>query len=153
MTDLVDYALRMNQGGLAQQQVKLVREYQPHVPEITVEKHKVLQILVNLIRNAKHACVGSGRHDKLLKLCATNGDDRVRIAVSDNGVGIASENLTRIFSHGFTTKKSGHGFGLHSGALAAKELGGSLHAYSDGPATGATFILELPLQLPGGANG
>ena len=150
VTDLVDYALRMNQGGLAQQQVKLVREYQPHLPEITVEKHKVLQILVNLIRNAKHACVDSGRHDKLLTLCVTNGNDRVRIAVSDNGVGIASENLTRIFSHGFTTKKNGHGFGLHSGALAAKEIGGALHAHSAGPGTGATFTLELPLTPPSG---
>jgi signal transduction histidine kinase len=68
--------------------------------------------------------------------------------VLDNGVGIPAGNLTRIFSHGFTTRASGHGFGLHSGALAAKELGGSLTAYSDGPGTGAKFVLDLPLQPP-----
>jgi len=66
--------------------------------------------------------------------------------VSDNGVGIERENLTQIFSHGFTTRENGHGFGLHSGALAAKELGGSLTVNSDGPGTGATFVLELPIE-------
>jgi signal transduction histidine kinase len=76
----------------------------------------------------------------------TNGDDRMRIAVMDNGVGIPAENLTRIFNHGFTTRKDGHGFGLHSGALAAKEMGGALRVHSDGPGLGATFTLELPLR-------
>jgi signal transduction histidine kinase len=64
--------------------------------------------------------------------------------VRDNGVGIAPENLTRIFGHGFTTKKDGHGFGLHSGALAAKEMNGSLTVHSDGVGQGAAFTLELP---------
>jgi signal transduction histidine kinase len=64
--------------------------------------------------------------------------------VIDNGVGILPENLTRIFNHGFTTRKDGHGFGLHSGALAAKEMGGSLNVHSDGPGQGAAFTLELP---------
>jgi signal transduction histidine kinase len=72
----------------------------------------------------------------------------VQITVADNGIGISQENLTRIFSHGFTTKREGHGFGLHSGALAAREMGGSLYARSDGPGQGATFILELPLSAP-----
>ena len=66
----------------------------------------------------------------------------------DNGVGISQDNLTRIFNHGFTTKKDGHGFGLHSGALAAKEMGGSLNVHSDGSGQGATFTLELPVSLP-----
>jgi signal transduction histidine kinase len=70
--------------------------------------------------------------------------DRVRIVVSDNGMGIEPELLTRIFQHGFTTRDEGHGFGLHSSALAAQELGGSLTAHSEGPGRGATFTLELP---------
>jgi signal transduction histidine kinase len=69
----------------------------------------------------------------------------VAITVRDNGVGIAPENLTRIFGHGFTTKKDGHGFGLHSGALAAKQMNGSLSVHSHGPGQGATFTLELPV--------
>jgi signal transduction histidine kinase len=143
--ELVEDALRMNAGALERHEVELVREYDPQLPEITLEKHKGLQILVNLIRNAKYACDEGGRPDKRLTVRITNSDDRVRIAIVDNGVGIPPENLTRIFSHGFTTRKGGHGFALHSGALAAQELGGSLTAYSDGPGKGATFVLELPV--------
>jgi signal transduction histidine kinase len=73
------------------------------------------------------------------------GSDRVRVSVQDNGAGIAPENVVRIFSHGFTTKRDGHGFGLHSCALAAQEMGGTLSAQSAGPGAGATFILELPI--------
>ncbi|MGD0384216.1 MAG: ATP-binding protein, partial [Thermoguttaceae bacterium] len=73
-------------------------------------------------------------------------EKKVRIEVIDNGVGIAGKNLTRIFSHGFTTKKQGHGFGLHSSANTAKELGGNLFAHSDGPGRGAVFTLELPFM-------
>ena len=72
----------------------------------------------------------------------------LQVSVVDNGEGIAAEDLTRIFAHGFTTKKDGHGFGLHSSALAARELGGSLHAESAGPGKGATFTLALPLTSP-----
>jgi two-component system, NtrC family, sensor kinase len=69
----------------------------------------------------------------------------LRITVKDNGEGIAAENMTRIFTHGFTTKKDGHGFGLHGAAIAAREMEGSLTAASDGPGRGATFTLILPL--------
>jgi C4-dicarboxylate-specific signal transduction histidine kinase len=109
-----------------------------------VDKHKVLQILVNLVRNAKYACDESGKTDKQITLRVDVAEGGVRISVIDNGVGIPAENMGRLFTHGFTTRQSGHGFGLHSGALAAQELGGSLHAVSDGPGRGAAFILELP---------
>ena len=143
--DLVEDAVGMNIGSMERHHVKLVREY-AKVPPILVEKHKVLQILVNVIRNAKYACDNSGREDKQITLRIANGDHTVKISVADNGVGIPAENMTRIFNLGFTTKKNGHGFGLHSGALAAKELGGKLLAFSDGPDRGATFTLELPIQ-------
>ena len=101
-------------------------------------------MLVNLVRNAKHACQDSDLADRRLTVRVANGDGRIRITVIDNGIGIPPENLTRIFNHGFTTRKDGHGFGLHSGALAAKEMGGLLTAHSDGPGRGATFTLQLP---------
>jgi PAS domain S-box-containing protein len=145
VTELVEDALRMNSSALVRHEVQVIREFE-EVPPVTVDKHQVLQILVNLIRNAKYACDEAGRPDKRLSMRVTKGDELVRIAVRDNGIGIPPENLTRIFGHGFTTKKDGHGFGLHSGALAAKELGGSLTAHSDGVGRGATFTLELPLQ-------
>ena len=147
VVELVEDALRMNRGALLRHDVQLVRDWPPGLPVITVDKHKVLQILVNLIRNAKYACDESGREDKQLTVQVRNGEGRVQVIIGDNGVGIAAENLTRIFSHGFTTRKEGHGFGLHSGALAARELGGSLTVHSDGPGCGATFTLELPIQL------
>src|SRR4029077_10427285 len=107
---------------------------------------KALQILMNLLRNARLACEETAAPDKRVTLRIEPAGERVAITVSDNGTGIAPENLTRIFSHGFTTRKDGHGFGLHSGALAATELGGSLPAISEVPGQGATFALELPLQ-------
>lgn len=145
VAELVEDTLRLNEGELHCQGVQVARDFED-TPEINIEKHKVLQVLVNLVRNAKHACADAGRSDKRIVLRVTANDACVRIAVIDNGVGIAPENLTRIFNHGFTTRKDGHGFGLHSGALSARELGGSLRAYSDGKGQGATFVLELPLQ-------
>ncbi len=146
--ELVEDALRLNAGSLQRHQIQLLREYQ-EVPPMTVEKHKVLQILVNLIRNAEHACSDAGRPDKQIRLRIAPTDQGVSMAVVDNGIGIPPENLTRIFSHGFTTRKGGHGFGLHGGALTARELGGSLTAHSEGPGTGATFVLELPVGPKG----
>jgi C4-dicarboxylate-specific signal transduction histidine kinase len=149
VTEMVEDALRMNEAALARHDVQVVREYS-ETPPVVVEKHKVLQILVNLIRNSKYALDEGGRPDRQLTVRVDkNGGDFVRVAIIDNGVGIPSENLTRIFEHGFTTRKKGHGFGLHSGALAAKELGGTLIARSDGPGRGATFVLELPVQAKG----
>jgi C4-dicarboxylate-specific signal transduction histidine kinase len=146
VTDLIEDALQMNIEALQRHDVDVIREFEPDVPEIPVEKHKVLQILVNLIRNAKYACDESGRTDKRLILRVSATEDRVRVSVIDNGVGITSENLRKLFLHGFTTRKSGHGFGLHSGALAARDMGGVLLGHSDGPGLGATFTLELPRQ-------
>ena len=150
VTDLVEDALRMNTGALMRHSVELVREFKPNLPEITVQKHKVLQILVNLIRNAKYACEESNQPGKRLTLSVSNCPNGVRIAVMDNGIGIPPQNLDKIFNHGFTTRKGGHGFGLHSSMLAARDIGGTLTGRSDGPGQGATFTLELPLQPPGG---
>jgi signal transduction histidine kinase len=141
--DLVEDSLRLNGDALSRHHVEVIREFEK-VPPMNLEKHKILQILVNLLRNAKYACDESARPDKQLTVRVADGDGRVRISVLDNGIGIPAENLNRIFNHGFTTKKDGHGFGLHSGALAAKEMGGSLTVRSDGPGQGAAFTLELP---------
>jgi len=155
LRELVEDSLRMNMGALDRHGVKLIREFED-VPLMNTEKHKILQILINLVRNAKYACGESGRTDKQMTVCVTNsdkslagGDGGITISVEDNGVGIPPENLTRIFSRGFTTRKDGHGFGLHSGALAAKEMGGSLTVHSDGVGRGAKFTLEMPFLTEG----
>ena len=146
VSDLVEDALRLNEGAMERHKVTVVRDYKGAVP-VTVDKHKVLQILVNLIRNAKYALDDGAPAEKLMTVqVAASGEDRVRISVMDNGVGIPQENLVQIFGHGFTTRRDGHGFGLHSGANTARELGGSLTAESAGPGKGATFTLEFPRQ-------
>jgi len=112
-----------------------------------VDRHKLLQILINLLSNARHALVDSGKQDKRLVIRIRRSEDgrRLLIDVEDNGGGIAAENLPRMFTQGFTTKKTGHGFGLHISALAASEMKGQLSCSSPGPGLGATFTLELPM--------
>jgi signal transduction histidine kinase len=146
ITELIEDVLRMTEASFEHHGIKLAKEFDTRLPEISVDRHKVLQILTNLIRNAKQACQNSPQPDKQLTVRARATDSRLSISVIDNGVGIPKENLTRIFAHGFTTRENGHGFGLHSSALAAKELGGELVVCSDGPGKGAMFTLELNLN-------
>jgi PAS domain S-box-containing protein len=148
VTELVEDAMRINASSLSRHEVELVCEMEAD-PVVTIQRHKVMQVLINLIRNAKQACDDRGGTDKKITIRVQRAAERVIISVIDNGVGIPKENLTRIFAHGFSTKKDGHGFGLHSGALNAKELGGTLTARSDGPGQGATFVLDLPINAAG----
>jgi C4-dicarboxylate-specific signal transduction histidine kinase len=144
-SELVEDALAVNLAGLQRHKVQVLRDFSP-VPRIMVDKHKVMQILINLVSNAKYALDKNPIQEKKLTVhISPAAANRVKIVVQDNGIGISAENLTRIFGHGFTTKDDGHGFGLHSGALAAKELGGALTASSEGPGRGAIFTLELPV--------
>ncbi|WP_204127385.1 ATP-binding protein [Pseudomonas ogarae] len=143
--ELIEDALRMNAGIIAARQITVVRNF-AETPLLLLDKHRVLLILVNLIKNASRAMDDKPElaHQIILQSEMHQGDSLV-IKVIDNGEGIAPENLTRIFAHGFTTRKDGHGFGLHSCVLAAMEMGGSLEAHSDGPGTGATFTLKLAI--------
>jgi PAS domain S-box-containing protein len=146
VSELLEDALRMNTAILTRHRIQIMRQYSK-VPLLMTDKHKVLQILVNLVHNAKYALDESALEEKQLTVgIGINGENRVQVTIADNGVGIPPENLTRIFSHGFTTRKNGHGFGLHSGANTASELGGSLTVHSDGPGKGAVFTLELPVD-------
>jgi two-component system, NtrC family, sensor kinase len=148
---LVEDAIAMNIGAFERHHIVVDRQFSP-VPLVRVDRHKVLQILINLLRNAKYALDESKRADKRITISVSAVNDRsVHIVVADNGIGISPENLTRIFAHGFTTREEGHGFGLHSGALAAHAMGGSLSVASAGTGHGATFTLELPIA-PGVPN-
>jgi PAS domain S-box-containing protein len=151
--DLMEDALRMNAASMARHQITVIREF-ADIPLLRLDKHLVLQILVNLIGNAKYAMDGvpdRSHHIILRTEIATVAEGpRLRILVMDDGEGIAMENLSRLFGHGYTTRKNGHGFGLHSCALAAKEMAGIITARSDGPGKGATFTLELPFNPAAG---
>ena len=149
--DLLEDALRMNSGALSRHNVTVIREYDD-VPRVMADKHRLLLILINLISNAKQAMANlADRPREITLLVKAIEDNTLRISVKDAGEGILPENMTRIFAHGFTTRKDGHGFGLHSCALAAVEMKGHLTAHSDGPGKGAVFTLELPLKTAVGA--
>jgi PAS domain S-box-containing protein len=147
---LVEDALQMNANALAQNHISVVRDFAPDLPEVTVQKHIILQILVNLIRNAQKACEASASPEKSItvRMGSRPPGDRIQIEVKDTGVGIPPENIARIFTQGFTTRRDGHGFGLHSGIRMAKEMGGSLTVQSEGVGKGASFILEFPIKPP-----
>ncbi|WP_395841344.1 ATP-binding protein [Archangium violaceum] len=145
LSELVEDAIRINSAGLTRHQVKVVRHLAT-LPPVMTDKHKTLMILVNLVSNAKYAMDGVTPSERLLTVKLEPAADRVFINIHDNGMGIAPEMLTRIFQYGFTTREEGHGFGLHSSALAAQEMGGSLTVHSDGLGRGATFTLELPFH-------
>jgi signal transduction histidine kinase len=143
LSELIDDALRMGAVSFERHQIEVVKEY-GDVPQLVTDKHKLLQILLNLISNARHAIKDSETGGRLIVRLGRK-QDRIVIQIADTGVGIPPENLSAIFQHGFTTKKEGHGFGLHSAANAARELGGSLVAASPGPGQGATFTVEIPI--------
>ncbi|MFT7625206.1 MAG: two-component system sensor histidine kinase HydH [Myxococcota bacterium] len=116
-----------------------------HAESVSANRHMLLQVLVNLLSNAKRALIDSDQANRRLAVEVLAVHSTLTIRVTDNGVGILAENLARIFEHGFTTRGDGHGFGLHSSANAAREAGGQLTGHSDGPGSGAVFTLELPL--------
>lgn len=152
VAELVKDALHYNAESLERHKVTVVEEV-AEMPVLPLDKARVLQILVNLISNASHAMDGkefkAGEANRLTLSAELSGDGRLRISVADQGMGIAPENLSRIFSHGFTTRRRGNGFGLHSCALAASDMGGTLKVSSAGVGKGATFVLELPTGVAG----
>lgn len=144
--DLIEDALRISGAALGRHSVIIERQL-AELPKILLDKHKVLQILLNLLSNAKYAFDETRPGERRIVISVESPlEDRVRVRVIDNGSGIAPDLLTKIFQHGFTTRKDGHGFGLHSCALAAVAMGGSLSAESPGPGLGATFTLEVPYR-------
>jgi PAS domain S-box-containing protein len=143
---LLDEALQLSSSENKRTGITLEFECPQEMPEVYADRHKVMQILVNLLTNARQAMLDQPEAERLIFISVAREADVVRISIRDNGCGIPQENLTMIFNHGFTTKKDGHGFGLHSAANSAKEMGGALWAESEGAGYGATFHLELPIR-------
>ncbi len=145
LVELIEDALQVGTPGLQARGIHVVRDV-ARLPPVETDRHKVMQILINLLTNARHAMEDSDRdkHQLTIRLCQDN-DATAILEVTDTGTGIPTENLVRVFSHGFTTRRDGHGFGLHSSANSAAELGGSITAGSPGCGHGATFRLRLPL--------
>jgi PAS domain S-box-containing protein len=144
VSDLIEDAININREIIDQYNFNIIKEYE-NLTEVNIEKFKVMQILVNLITNAKDAILESKNKNPTIILRVRNLNDKtIEITVQDNGIGVSEEINKKIFSYGFTTKKAGHGFGLHSCALTAKEMGGKLIMQSNGHKLGAKFILTIP---------
>jgi PAS domain S-box-containing protein len=144
--ELLEDTLKINAEMITRNKVQVKREI-ADLPTLLLDRHKVLQILTNLVSNAIYALSQSNNDNRILKIQVKELEGgSLRIDVCDNGIGIPKENLTRIFEHGFTTRKTGHGFGLHSTALSVNELNGSIKVHSDGPGKGAVFTVELPFR-------
>jgi PAS domain S-box-containing protein len=148
---LVEDSVRMEQRALNRHGVRVIREFEP-LPPVMVDKYKVMQILVNLIQNAKHACSKVAPEDRQLTLRISRDGDWVDVEVIDTGSGIDPEHQDKLFNFGFTGREGGHGYGLYSGLLAAQEMGGNLSAHSDGLGHGACFTLSLPAEVRQGEN-
>ncbi|MBK9264309.1 MAG: AAA family ATPase [Polyangiaceae bacterium] len=146
ISELVEDAIRISALEAKTNDIEITRDIHSSVTSWPLEKHRVLQILVNLISNAGHALLAtSDDHEKSLIVSArVENGDRLGFTVRDTGCGIAPDVMPRLFTFGFTTRAGGHGFGLHSCAIAARSMGGEIIAQSDGVGRGATFTLLLP---------
>lgn len=147
LNEMVTDALDVNKTAIQRNHVVIRREG-PILPPIPGNRHKVLQVLVNLIGNGVNALEDVDASNRVMTITTEMPGERlVSVAVSDTGVGISKENLADIFTYGFTTRDTGHGFGLHSCLQLASEMGGSLAAHSDGVGKGASFKLTLPVNF------
>lgn len=148
ISDLLEDAIAIVSNSFERSGISIQREYEEIAP-IFVDRVKLLQILINLIRNAKDALNAADVVNKKIIL-RTKYDPNAGLLfvdIVDNGCGIKPENIPKLFTYGFTTKKEGHGFGLHISAVSAQEMGGELMATSEGPNKGSTFTLKIPAHF------
>ena len=146
--DLLEDAISISidEVNLTRLNIQLIRKYQP-TPPVLMDKIKLTQILINIIQNAVDALQVTNIDNKEITfVLKQKSNDTLLIQIIDNGIGIEKDNLKRIFTYGFTTKLNGHGFGLHTSALAVKDLHGEISVFSEGAGKGAIFTLELPIN-------
>jgi len=144
--DLVEQTLSMFRLDFEARFVDLVTEL-PDIGKVVLDKQATLQVLSNLVRNAIEALEGVELPRRLVVRTAVEGDG-IWFEVEDTGMGIAPQHAERLFDHGFSTKRNGHGFGLHASLIAARTMNGTLQAYSKGVGHGARFRLTLPRIMP-----
>ncbi len=144
--ELIEDVLRIQGTQIVEYEIKVEREFE-RVPLINAPKSKLLHVFNHLIKNSCEALLEKetpGERELFIDIRNRRGE--VRITIRDNGAGITSDELLRIFGQGFTTKGQTRGFGLHQCAIAIKEIGGHIHAHSEGPGKGSTFYIELPYK-------
>lgn len=145
LSDLAEDALRINIQGMDRHGIVVVKDYK-EAPMLYIDKHKALQIIINLISNAKYALTESRSTNKQLIIVIRSDERTASLEVKDTGIGISQEDIPHLFEYGFKKRHEGHGFGLHHSALVANELGGKITVHSDGPGKGASFKLFIPIR-------
>lgn len=146
INELLDETILIT-GLNLKKEIQINKQYDKISP-VYIDKVKIVQVLVNLIRNAKEAVLESKKPDKEITLKSLVDKNKIYIEVLDNGIGILPKNINKIFNYGFTTKPKGHGFGLHATALSINELGGEIRVKSEGYEKGTMFTIELPYKKP-----
>jgi len=144
INEIMDESLLI--AGLSMRDEITLEKHYGKLEPVLIDKVKLLQVLINLLHNAKDALFESSNPKKILAITTSAKNSKVTIEIKDNGIGIAAKNINKIFQHGFTTKASGHGFGLHTSALIVNELGGDIQVHGENSEKGATFILHLPYR-------
>ncbi len=145
---LVDEALKVQMDSIRKRGITIRQRYSS-VPPVVVSASRLIHVIINLIKNAVEAMEGVSEHARVLTLTILQADTEVHLVVSDTGTGITADHLSHMFQHGFTTKKKGHGFGLHYCARTIEVMGGSIAVSSDGFGKGAVFTLSFPAVIEG----
>ena len=144
INDLLTDALVIS-GFDIKNEIKMIKHYNK-LPAIQIDKVKLLQVCVNILQNSKEAVLESTKTDKVITITTLFKNDKIIIQIMDNGIGILPKNMGKIYQHGFTTKATGHGFGLHASALTMHSLGGEIDIKSAGLEKGVTVTLTLPYK-------
>lgn len=144
LSEVIENALSLQAGSIERHSLDVEKDLQATEPIIT-QRSKLIHVLVNIFKNAKEAMVNNHPEEKKILIKTWQEENKVFLSVTDNGAGIQPEHLDKIFTHGFTTKKNGHGFGLHSSANYMTEMNGQIKVHSKGPNQGTTFTLSLPV--------
>ncbi len=142
LKELLDITLIAQELELSH--VQVLRNYED-VPRVTTDRHKLLLILVNLLNNARDAVLASAVQPGRIVVHLERDEDHAVIIIEDSGVGMSAEVLQRLWRFGYTTKPKGQGFDLHNSANAAREIGATIEAQSDGPDKGSRFTVRLPI--------
>ncbi|MDJ0840856.1 MAG: two-component regulator propeller domain-containing protein [Acidobacteriota bacterium] len=149
LNELLEEALHTVPGVIAG--LNVVKQMED-IPLVRLDRLKSLRLLTFLVQNASEAVKEARlKNEGRIAFRTSQNGPKVSLEISDNGVGILPENLSRLFVHGYTTKSGREGFGLHYSANAMKEMGGTIEIYSQGPGCGTTAVLKFP-RLQEGAE-
>ena len=149
LDEMIENSLSLQAGSIERHGLIVMKDLKATSP-IMAQRSKLIHVLVNIFKNAKEAMNDLPPEEKKIFIKTWQDDESVYLSITDNGPGFKQETLKKIFTQGFTTKKNGHGFGLHSSANYIAEMGGSIQASNSDNGKGATFTIKFPLNVKAG---